>query len=100
MFMLTIAWLLSMVVGTIKINNDKKCKEITGDFDHHVDAAIQFGEHCTMEHIQGFSRSHCMPSSGKCLRRIAPAAAMVDDFGCKHKSTTKTQLLACILQYN
>jgi len=33
-----------------------------------------------MEHIHGFTRSHWMPPSGKCLRRIAPAAAMVDDF--------------------
>jgi hypothetical protein len=33
-----------------------------------------------MEHIQGFTRSHWMPPSGKCLRRIAAAAAMVDDF--------------------
>jgi len=29
-----------------------------------------------MEHIQGFTRSHWMPPSGKCLR----PAAMVDDF--------------------
>jgi hypothetical protein len=100
MLMLTIAWLLSMVVGTIEINNDKKCKQITGNFDHHADAAIQFGEHCTMEHIQGFSRSHCMPSSGKCLHRIALAVATVDDFGCKHKSTKKTQLLASNFWYN
>jgi hypothetical protein len=33
-----------------------------------------------MEHIQGFTRSHWMPSSGKCLRHIAPAAAMVKEF--------------------
>ena len=29
----------------------------------------------------------------KRLRRIAPAAAMAGDFGCKHKNTNKTQLL-------
>jgi hypothetical protein len=33
-----------------------------------------------MDHIQCFTRSHWMPSSGKCLRRIAPAAAMVINF--------------------
>jgi hypothetical protein len=33
-----------------------------------------------MEHIQGFTRSHWMPPSGECLRRIAPTAAMVDEF--------------------
>jgi hypothetical protein len=30
-----------------------------------------------------------MPPSAECLRRIAPAAAMVDDFGRKHKTLTK-----------
>jgi hypothetical protein len=30
-----------------------------------------------MEHIQGFTGSHWMSPSGKCLRRIAPAAAMM-----------------------
>jgi hypothetical protein len=33
-----------------------------------------------MEHIQGFTRSHSMLSSGECLRRIALAAATVDEF--------------------
>jgi hypothetical protein len=42
-----------------------------------------------MEHIWGFTRSHWMPPSVQCLRRIAPAAAMVDDFGQKHKTLTK-----------
>jgi hypothetical protein len=37
-----------------------------------------------MEHIQGFTRSHWMPPSGECLRRIAPAAAMVDISKKKH----------------
>jgi hypothetical protein len=30
-----------------------------------------------MNHIQGFNRSNWIASSGKCLRRIAPAAAKV-----------------------
>jgi hypothetical protein len=45
--------------------------------------------HPPMEHIQGFTRSHWMPPSGECLRRIAPAAAMVDDFEKTHKTLTK-----------
>ncbi len=45
--------------------------------------------HRPMEHIQGFTRSHWMPPSGECLRRIAPAAAMVDDFEKTHKTLTK-----------
>jgi hypothetical protein len=47
-----------------------------------------------MEHIQGFTRSHWMPPSGECLRRIAPVAAMVDDFEKNTQNTNKTQLLA------
>jgi hypothetical protein len=31
---------------------------------------------------------------GKFLRRIAPAATKVTNFGCKHKNTNKTQILA------
>jgi len=42
-----------------------------------------------MEHIQGFTRSHWMPPSGECLRRIAPAAAMVDVSNKTHKTLTK-----------
>ncbi len=38
-----------------------------------------------------------MPPSGECPRRIAPAAAMVDDFEKKKKNTTKTQLLSSFL---
>jgi hypothetical protein len=35
-----------------------------------------------------------MPPSGKCLRRIAPAAAMVNKFVETTQNTNKTQLLA------
>jgi hypothetical protein len=38
---------------------------------------------------QGFTRSQWMLPSGKCLHLIAAAAAMVDDFGRKHKTLTK-----------
>jgi hypothetical protein len=38
-----------------------------------------------------------MPLLGECLRRIAPAAAKVINFGYKHKITNKTQLLASYL---
>jgi hypothetical protein len=36
--------------------------------------------HHLIEHIQGFTWSHWMPPSGKCLRCVAPAATMVDEF--------------------
>jgi hypothetical protein len=99
-FMLTITWLLSMVVGTIKMDNDNNCKQIAGNFDHHTDAVKQCRAHPLMEHIQGFTRSHWMPPLGKCLRCIALEVAMVDNFECKHKNTNKTQLLASNLGYN
>jgi hypothetical protein len=47
-----------------------------------------------MEHVQGFTGSHWIPPSGKCLRRIASAAAMVNEFVETTQNTNKTQLLA------
>jgi hypothetical protein len=41
-----------------------------------------------MEHIQGFTRSHWMPPSGKYLCCIAPAAAMVNKFVETTQNTT------------
>jgi hypothetical protein len=45
-------------------------------------------------HVQGFTWSHWMPPLGECLRRIAPAAVMVDEFVETTLNTNKTQLLA------
>jgi hypothetical protein len=40
-YILIITWSLSTVVGMIKIDGDKKCRQIAGDFDHHdVDGAV------------------------------------------------------------
>jgi hypothetical protein len=47
-----------------------------------------------MKHIRGFTRSNWMQPLGKCLRRIAPAAAMVNEFVETTQNTNKTQLLA------
>jgi hypothetical protein len=65
-----------------KINDETKCREIAGNFDHHADALV----HCLMEHIQGFTRSHWMQPSGVCLHPIAPASAKFIDFGFQHKT--------------
>ncbi len=43
--------------------------------------------------VQGFTRFHWMPPSGECLRRIAPAAVMIDEFVETTLNTNKTQLL-------
>jgi hypothetical protein len=42
-----------------------------------------------MKHILGFMQSHWMPSSGECLRHIAPAAAMVIIVGGVKKHNTQ-----------
>jgi hypothetical protein len=69
-------------VANNEIDDNKKCRLIDGNFDGHVDAAVRCGTHCPMEHIPGFTRGHWMPPLGKCLHRIAPAAAKVIDFSC------------------
>jgi hypothetical protein len=42
-----------------------------------------------MEHIPGFTRSHWMPPLGKCLRRIAPSAATVNEYVENTQTLTK-----------
>jgi hypothetical protein len=69
--------------------NCRRFRQIDDDVDCHADAAVQRGADRPMEHIQGFTRSHWMPPSGECSHRIATTAAMVDDFGRKHKTLTK-----------
>ncbi len=72
--------LFSYGSGRKRIDGNKKCRQIDGDFDCHDDAAVRCGAHRPIEHVQDFTRSHWRPPLGKCLRRIAAAAAMVDDF--------------------
>ena len=69
-----------MVVGENKSAAKKKSRQIEGNFDCHGNAVVRRGAHRPMDHIRGFTRSHWMQPSGECLRRIAPAAAMVDEF--------------------
>ncbi len=91
---MTITWALSTVVGDNGINNNKKCRESAGDFDHHADAVVQCGVHRPVDHVSGYTRSHWMPPSGKCLRHIAPAAAMVDKYIENTQNTNKKLFLA------
>jgi hypothetical protein len=42
-----------------------------------------------MKRIPGFTQSHWVPSLGKCLRRIAPAAAMVIIVGVSKNHNTQ-----------
>jgi hypothetical protein len=79
-FILTITWSLAYGCGQQRNQRDKKFRQIDNNFDSHGDAAVRRGAHRPMKHIWGFTRSHWMQPSGKCLRRIAPAATMVDKF--------------------
>ena len=88
-FMLTITWYYTYIMCKQRIDDNKKCRRIAGDFDCHADAAVQCGVHHLMDHILGFTQSQWMPPSGECSHRIAVAAAMVDKFGRKHKTLTK-----------
>jgi hypothetical protein len=72
--------LFSYGSGQQRIDNNERCRQIACNFDCHGGAAVQRGAHRPMEHIQGFTRSHWMPPLVECLRRIALAAAMVDEF--------------------
>jgi hypothetical protein len=93
-FILTITWSLAYGRGQQRNRRDKKCRQIDDNFDGYGNAAVRRGAHHPMKHIRGFTRSHWMPTSGKCLRRIARAAAMVNEFVETTQNTNKTQLLA------
>jgi hypothetical protein len=47
-----------MVVANNEINDDKKCRQIAGDFDCHADAAVQRGAHRPMKRSRGIMHSH------------------------------------------
>jgi hypothetical protein len=87
--------LFSYVGGQQRIGDNKKCRQIAGDFNCHADAVVRCGAHRPMEHIPGFTRSHWMPPSVECLRCIALAATMVNEFVETTLNTNKTQLLNC-----
>jgi hypothetical protein len=57
----------------------------------HGDAAVRRGVHHPIEYILGFTGSHWIPPSGECLRCIAPAAAIVDEFVETTQNTNKTE---------
>jgi hypothetical protein len=79
--------------GQQQIGNNKICMEINDNFDDHVDVAVRRGLHRLLEHVHGFTWSHWMPPSRECLRRIAPAAVMLNKFVETTLNTNETQLL-------
>ena len=77
-----------------RIDGNKKCRRIDDNFDCHGNAAVWHGAHRPIDHIQGFTQSHWMSPSVECLHRIAPAAAMVEEFESNTQNTNETQLSA------
>jgi hypothetical protein len=86
--------LFSYGSGRKRIDGNKKCRRIDGNFYCHGNAAVRCGAHHPIEHVQGFTRSHWMPPSVECSHHIAQAAAMVNEFVETTQNTNKTQLLA------
>jgi hypothetical protein len=66
-----------------------KCSKLAGNFDDHTAGLIWHKSHRLMKRIRCFMRSHWMPSSGECPRRITPAAAMVIIVGVSKNHNTQ-----------
>ncbi len=68
-----------------KLTMAKQCTTTTyaGHFDGHGKAPVRWGAHFPMEQVHGYTRYHWLVPLGKNLPRIAPADAMVIDFGSK-----------------
>jgi hypothetical protein len=64
-----------MYYDTNKATMTNKCTSSAGRFDGHGSAPVQYKVHHPMQHVQGYSGSHWMPTLGNYLLRIAPAAA-------------------------
>ena len=90
-FILIITWSLAYGCGQQWNRRDKKCRQIDDDFDDHVDAAVPCGAHHPMpnEAQPGLHSKPLDATIGRVLVCIVGAAAMVDDFGRKHKTLTK-----------
>jgi len=72
--------------GQQRIKDNKKGGKLLGIKIAMAMQAVQRGAHRPMEHFKGFTQSHWMLPSVKCLRRITLMAAMVKEF----KSNTQT----------
>ncbi len=66
------------------INNRKKCSCFAGHFDGHADQAVRCRAHRPVRQVEVYPRCHWTPPLGNYLPRIAPADAMVIDFGEKN----------------
>jgi hypothetical protein len=78
----------------VKINDAKQYTTIATHFDGRDEAPVQCCIYCLMEGVQGFTRSHWTPPSGKYLLRIILADNRV---ACKKKTMKKAPYLLAIL---
>jgi hypothetical protein len=51
--------------ATGKQTTTTTCTHFAGHFDGHGGAPVQYGTHCPMEEVQGFTKSQWMPPPGK-----------------------------------
>jgi hypothetical protein len=49
-----------------------KCTSVAAHSDGLADTLVLCGVHCLMQHVQGYCRSHWMPSLGNYSLHIAP----------------------------
>jgi hypothetical protein len=64
-----------MYYDTNEVTMMNKSTSSAGHFDGHSGTPVQYEVHHPMQHVQGYSGSHWMPSLGNYLLCIAPAAA-------------------------
>ena len=68
-----------------QINNGKQFTTFAGHFDGDDDKPVQWGAHCPMEQVHGYTRCHWTLPLGKYLPHIALADAMVIDVGSRNQ---------------
>ena len=77
-----------------------KCTSVTGHFDDHGSAPVQYEAHHPMQHDQGFPGSHRTPPSGNYSLRIAQAAARatINSIMMQHVPTLLAVLMAIAMR--
>ena len=84
-FILLITWSLAYSCGQQRNRRDKKRQANWRQFRRPCGCGGAMRGASPLKHNQGFTRSQRMLPFGECSHRIAVVAAMVDDFGRKHK---------------
>jgi hypothetical protein len=72
-----------------KIYDGKQSTSAAGHFNSHGLALVQYKVLCLMQHVQGYTVSHCMPPLGNYSLHIALVAARVQSKTTTIKKCTK-----------